>query len=47
MHNKEWYAKQARKHYHAYLVAMDLDDKATAKKHEREYLNYKELEQKA
>jgi hypothetical protein len=47
MHNKEWYTKQAKRHYDAYLVAIDLDDTKAAKYHEREYLNYKELESKA
>lgn len=47
MHNKEWYAKQAKKHFDAYLAAIDCDEKESAKRHEREYLNYKELEQKA
>lgn len=46
MHNREFYKRKADEHYRAYLAAIDLDDKQAAKKHEREYLNYKNMSEK-
>lgn len=51
MHNKEWYAKKAKEHFRAYLMALDSLDfmpgsthdeyKKLMKFHEKEYLTYK------